>query len=209
MTGMQWRGGLLLLLGACAGSIQGPNGLQRSLLQVELTARQAEKQQLERKLWSLDQEIVDDYAKAQLAQEESWRTEARLRERTAELDRQVRTLQAAEQDLQAALVRKAEIEAELAAVRELEEQLAQKDLRLAELAAQMEASQARLAEKEAEHSQQQEAVAARFVELEERSKVLDSLKGLVQKALQEVLILAGPFFTKPGEDGKQDSRNDE
>ena len=51
MPAMQRCGVLLLLLGACAGSVKGPNSHERSLLQVQLTARESEKQRLEQRIW--------------------------------------------------------------------------------------------------------------------------------------------------------------
>ena len=197
MSGMQWCVGLLFL-GACAGSVRGPNVLERSLLQLELTERQAEKQRLEQRIWRLEREIIEAREKANVAQEDSWRAELLLGEKAAELFGQLQTLAAAEEDLAAAMERKAEIDAELASVRELEEQVAQKDQRLKELGAQLEVMEAEVAQKEADHAKRRDEIAARFAELEERSKVLDALDGLVAKALEDVLAIAGPFFKAPG-----------
>ena len=200
MSAMQRCVGLLLLLGACAGSIKGPNSLQRSLLQVQLTERQAEAQRLERRVWQLEQEIVENRRKADQAQEDTWKTEAQLQVQTAELVQQLLTLHAAEEDEKAAAERKAEIDLALTEVRELEQALTQRDLRLKELRAQIEAADGQVAIAEAEYAQHAAEVAARFAELEERSVVLESLEGLVQKALLEVMSIAGPFFGEAGEE---------
>ncbi len=202
MLAMQRCVSLLLLLGACAGSTMGPNTLQRSLLQVELTERQAEAQRLERRVWQLEQEIVENQRKANQAQEDTWKTEAELQVQTAELVQQLLTLHAAEEDEKAAVERKAEIELALVEVRELEQALAQRDLRLKELQAQIEEADGKVAAAEAEYAQHVVDVAARFAELEERSKVLESLEVLVQKALLEVMSIAGPFFGEATEEGE-------
>lgn len=199
MLGLQWRVVPLLLLGACAGSQQGPNSLYRSRLEITLTEREAEVVRLEDRLWAIRQEIADAERAADEAEGGIWRTDAELREKTLELGRQVRTLQAVEEDLLAVRDRKAAIEVELAEVRELEEQLARKEQRMTELAGLMAGADAELADKEAAFARRQAEMTARFAELEERGKVLDRLESLVNKALEEILAIAGPFFRGPEE----------
>lgn len=203
MVALQWCVAPLILLGACAGSVQGPNTLYRARLEITLTEREAEVVAMERRLWSLEQAIAADGEDAAEAQAESWRAEALLRQRTAELDRQVRTLQAAEEDLAAALTRKTQIDAELASVRELEGQLAQREQRMSELQDRIETLEIELVEKEAAFAERQAAAARRLAELEERSAVLEGLESLVQKAMEEFLALAGPLLGQPP-GGKQE-----
>jgi len=188
----------LICLGAAVAACSGsPSALAVTRMELQVQSARNRLEGLRRDHDRLELQIEEDEAALASLEERAIATRAELKERSADLQRVVATLQAAEEDLAAARRRQKEIAAEMAGVRKAEEELAGREQRLKEIAAARAAADAKVAEAEAALATRQQAVEARLAVLQEKGAGLDALDAALESALARVMERAGPFQLPP------------
>ncbi|MCA8964036.1 MAG: hypothetical protein H6838_16645 [Planctomycetes bacterium] len=158
------------------------NTISRTARMREIEAERVVADRVQRELAILRQLTEDNRESIADAKAQSIATSSELRAVIAALNHQLDQLRAAEQDLEAAKKRAAAIEAELAPVRALEGQIAERDKRRQELAAQLAALEAQVAAAEQQLGARQAELQPKLQALQQQQAAMDKLAQAIAAA---------------------------
>lgn len=191
-------GALLVLAAACV--VPPESSLARATRQRAVGEREAERQQLERRLEVLRQTDGQYEQESATLQAESVQLDASLRALRADVARRRELVRTAEHQLAASVERALQIERELQPLRDLERQLAERQTRHAELTAALAARTAAIAALEQEGVRLEAELAPRALRLQQAvaiGKQFGSDLAAIEAALAEALAKLGAVLPAP------------
>lgn len=195
---LPWILPLAILAGGCRAPDGKMNSVQRAAWDREHSEARTEWQRADKELWLIEERTRQVRRKTQQTLGDLELAQARQGEEAAVLGAALQTLAAMEEDLVAATLRKGEIETEMAEVRDLEQQLADRERRCAELTGRVEALDADLAARQAALAAKREAVAELLAAVEKESAALGATEKVLRAGLEAARGLVPASETPTG-----------
>lgn len=186
---------VLLLVAGCA--VEQDNSVARAARSRQVGALRAEREQLQRELAVLRQTEGEAAQAIVAADGEAVRTDARLRAVRTDLRLKLAQLQQSERDLAEVVARAQQIEVELQPLRALEQQLASREQRQAELAAALVAKDAELAALQAKVDEQQQQLAPRVQALQQQLAKAQQFAAALAQVEQQLAAAVAALVPPP------------